>query len=213
VANSQKMLKDLLEVELLITEAKSDHKRLEDRNKEVNDQIKVRKKELEDATQLASKLKEHVLRQGERTVELENSFTDEEREIQVDFENQLRANNIISGALRTADLEGEITSLSQRLQLVATGNPRVIEEYEKRAREIANYESRVENFDAEIESRAALIDEIRAKWEPDLEEMISKVSEAFSYNFAQIKCAGEVQVYKDEEDFSEWAIHIKVKFR
>ena len=51
------------------------------------------------------------------------------------------------------------------------------------------------------------------QWEPQLDELIAKISEAFADNFSKIQCAGEVVVYKDEEDFDQWAIQIKVKFR
>jgi hypothetical protein len=45
-----------------------------------------------------------------------------------------------------------------------------------------------------------------------VDQLISQINDAFSYNFEQISCAGEVGVHKDE-DFEKWAIEIKVKFR
>ena len=56
------------------------------------------------------------------------------------------------------------------------------------------------------------IKEIRDVWEPKLDQLISEINDAFSYNFQQINCAGEVGVNKDV-DFDKWAIEIKVRFR
>ena len=57
------------------------------------------------------------------------------------------------------------------------------------------------------------IDRIRAKWEPELDQLVALISDAFFHNFAQIGCAGQVGVHKDDEDFGQWAIRIEVKFR
>ena len=64
----------------------------------------------------------------------------------------------------------------------------------------------------DLQKMEAKITRIRDQWEPRLDELIGKINDAFSYNFAQISCAGEVGVNKDE-DFDKWAIEIKVKFR
>jgi chromosome segregation ATPase len=66
--------------------------------------------------------------------------------------------------------------------------------------------------EASLETIAQNVMKIRGKWEPKLDTLIAKISDAFSYNFEQIGCAGEVNVHKDD-DFDQWAIQIKVKFR
>ncbi|KAK2814281.1 hypothetical protein FQN49_008244, partial [Arthroderma sp. PD_2] len=67
------------------------------------------------------------------------------------------------------------------------------------------------------------IAEVRGKWEPRLDEIVSKISDAFADNFARIGCAGQVSVDKGESpgsndadggsDFDQWSIRIQVKFR
>ena len=54
---------------------------------------------------------------------------------------------------------------------------------------------------------------MRGRWEPELDGVIARISEAFADNFARIHCAGEVGIYKDPDDFERWAVQIKVKFR
>jgi len=56
------------------------------------------------------------------------------------------------------------------------------------------------------------ITEIKDQWEPELDALVAQISEAFGENFAKIQCAGEVGVHKDD-DFEQWAIQIRVKFR
>jgi structural maintenance of chromosomes protein 5 len=111
------------------------------------------------------------------------------------------------------DLRAEIEGLTQRVGLLREGNPRTVEIFEKRQREIDKLEERVANFEADLERLNNDIAEVRAKWEPELDQVVAQISEAFSHNFAQIGCAGQVGVHKDEEDFSQWAIRIEVKFR
>jgi structural maintenance of chromosomes protein 5 len=62
----------------------------------------------------------------------------------------------------------------------------------------------------------------RQIWEPRLEKMVGRVSEAFSNAFQSIGCAGEVLLSKkvgdkefgpETDDFEKWSIEIKVKFR
>ena len=67
-------------------------------------------------------------------------------------------------------------------------------------------------YAAALKSLDNEIKEVKEQWEPQLDELISHISDAFADNFSKIQCAGEVGVHKDE-DFELWAIQIKVKFR
>ena len=53
----------------------------------------------------------------------------------------------------------------------------------------------------------------RGNWLPQLLQKVTKVSKAFSENFARIGSVGEVALHEDGENYEQYAIHIKVKFR
>lgn len=99
-----------------------------------------------------------------------------------------------------------------KLDVIQASNPTALEEYERYAARI----EREQNAQARQEGKLAEVNEsienIRSQWEPRLDELVSQINDAFSYNFEQINCAGEVSVHKDE-DFEKWAIEIKVMFR
>ena len=112
----------------------------------------------------------------------------------------------------TAHLEDEIESEKARLELMHEGNGGVIREYEQRKKKIDTLTARladIKNALSEIDDR---IKELRDQWEPELDSLVGKISTSFSLNMEQISCAGEVGVHKDE-DFDQWAIQIRVKFR
>ena len=107
----------------------------------------------------------------------------------------------------------EIQSVEARLEMTGGGaNQNVLVEYEQRARKIEERRRKLNELDATLEEIGTKITEVQEQWEPRLDELIGQISEAFAENFARIQCAGEVTVYKDE-DFEQWAIQIKVKFR
>lgn len=114
---------------------------------------------------------------------------------------------------RTVDaVDDEIEAEEAKLELIHSTNPNALAEFERRAAEIEHIQSTIENRRAHLEQLAEDMRDVRNEWEPRLDDIIAKINDAFSYNFAQINCAGEVGVHKDE-DFDQWAIEIKVKFR
>jgi chromosome segregation ATPase len=110
------------------------------------------------------------------------------------------------------DLENEIAAVHSRLELMAEGNPNAIRAYENREREIEETEKKLGEIAEQLETTKEQIKEIREQWEPQLDDLVKKISDGFSHNFAQINCAGQVSVNKDE-DFEKWSIQIEVKFR
>ncbi|KAJ0291878.1 hypothetical protein COL940_000171 [Colletotrichum noveboracense] len=110
------------------------------------------------------------------------------------------------------DVDNEIAAEEGKLELIHVTNPGALREFEKRAREIEKLRQRMESSTNKLDELNRRISRIRDKWEPKLDELISKINDAFSYNFEQINCAGEVRVHKDE-DFDQWALDIMVKFR
>ncbi|KAF2635035.1 P-loop containing nucleoside triphosphate hydrolase protein [Massarina eburnea CBS 473.64] len=114
--------------------------------------------------------------------------------------------------LTTEELDLAIGDVNTRLSMLAEGNPNAIKNYEKREKDIRTTQEKLENNVAQLKSTREKITGIRKQWEPQLDELVSKISDGFAHNFQQIGCAGQVGVYKDE-DFEKWAIQIQVRFR
>lgn len=106
----------------------------------------------------------------------------------------------------------EIESEDAKLDLIHAADPGVLRDFERRAQEIERLEAGSAAKREELEQLNEKIQDLREAWEPALDKIITRINDAFSYNFEQINCAGEVGVHRDE-DFDKWAIEIKVKFR
>ena len=119
----------------------------------------------------------------------------------------------LSTDLTLEEVDSEIEGEKARLELMHEGNGGVIREYEQRQKRIDQLKSLLEDTRHATTELDEKITEIRHQWEPELDRLVKKISSSFSYNMKQINCAGEVSVFKDEQDFDQWAIHIQVKFR
>ncbi|KUI74467.1 Structural maintenance of chromosomes protein 5 [Cytospora mali] len=111
-----------------------------------------------------------------------------------------------------ANIDADIETENAKLDLIHAADPGVLQEFEKRARDIERSQREKARKEQQLEELSTGIQALRGEWEPRLDEIIRQINDAFSYNFEQINCAGEVGVHKDE-DFDKWAIEIKVKFR
>ena len=112
-----------------------------------------------------------------------------------------------------AGVDTEMTRLQARLSLIHEGNPNAIRQYRERQERIEQLQARIAGLQEKLAGRDAAIREVRQVWEPALDELMKKVSNAFSTSFRKIGCAGEVRVHKSERGFGEWAAEIRVKFR
>ncbi|OOF93473.1 hypothetical protein ASPCADRAFT_173279 [Aspergillus carbonarius ITEM 5010] len=120
-------------------------------------------------------------------------------------------------------LEADIDSEKARLELTHGGNSNLIKEFEERSRQIDKLRDKLSDFQKKLDDYNHAINEIRGRWEPKLDSIIKKISDAFSDSFARIGCAGQVTLDKAEEpgpngepgdsDFDQWSIQIHVKFR
>ncbi|KAF2839956.1 putative ABC/SMC5 protein [Patellaria atrata CBS 101060] len=192
---------DLYESEFLLIEAQSDVDVLTTRNSEVNELLKQRQ---QDVIQAQADYKKYL--EVARRVHAEVNLILENK---TELENQL----IEQHQNKTSEeLETEIESTQMRLSLLHGGNPEAIKQFEERQKRIDHLERSVARLEEELAQFESRISDIREQWEPEIDALVGKISEAFSYNFSKIGCAGEVGIYKDD-DFNEWAIQIRVKFR
>jgi chromosome segregation ATPase len=138
-----------------------------------------------------------------RTQEDYNGLSSEEQELVADYRQYTSLQQ----------LELQVQDVTARIGMMVEGNSGILKTYEKRKEDIDRTIVKLEEHTANLEDTKAKITEIRGQWEPELDTLVAKISDAFAHNFSQIGCAGEVQVYKDEEDFDKWSIQISVRFR
>ena len=115
-------------------------------------------------------------------------------------------------AMNMEELELEIAAEEAKLDFIHANNPNAIRDFEKRQEDIDKLKEKLTEAANKLERYSRQITKVRSKWEPELDKLVEEISDAFSYNFEQIGCAGQVSIHKDE-DFDQWAIQIKVKFR
>lgn len=198
----QRLHIQLFEAELLHIESKSDLEVLTAKNAEINELLEQRRREVRSFELEFNRIKQTATELMNECNAIRVGMDEREEEL---------LNNVVA-PISPDDLETEIESNRAMLEMVHEGNPAIIQEFEKRGRQIEELRQKIENRETHLNELQERITEIREKWEPELDELVAKISHAFGDNFARINCAGQVQVYKDE-DFEQWAIQIQVKFR
>ncbi len=114
---------------------------------------------------------------------------------------------------KTAEEVGhELGAQVMRLSFVHAVPTRVADDFEARAVAIGKLSLKVAEKRKALDDINERLETIRKQWEPRVEDLVTSIDKAFGHNFAQITCAGEVKLRKDD-DFSKWAIDIRVRFR
>ena len=193
----------LVEAEIRLIEARSEFNALQNENRDILQKQQTKQAEIQDLERRNTTLRNEYRRMVEATQDELENLTEEERAMVREYRElpSLEA------------LDQEIQAVAARLELMVGSNPGLIKAFEKRKDDIAKTQEKLAELTANLESAKEKIAEIREQWEPQLDALIAKISDAFAHNFEQIGCAGEVTVYKDEEDFDRWSIQISVRFR
>ena len=186
----------------MLIEATSDFEVLRERNSSVEELLVDQRRQVDSLAKETEALQRTARALLDKCTQLMTGVDDELR-------NFLAA---LPASQTTEQLENEIESEKARLELMHEGNGGVIKEYEQRQKRIDALTTRLEQIKNALSELEDKIKEIRDQWEPELDSLIGKISNSFSLNMEQINCAGEVGVHKDE-DFDQWAIQIRVKFR
>lgn len=194
---------DIFEAQIRLIEAESDVTNITAINRSIVQQRDEELQKVRDIDEEAKKIKAIA---SKALVICKNLLADPENE---SITEQL-AHQDESTTVET--LEMEIAAEESKLEFLVTDNPNAIEQFEARQEKLQKLNSLIEENDKKLQKVRRKIETIRCEWEPALDRLIQTISNAFSYNFEQIGCAGEVSIYKDD-DFENWAIQIKVKFR
>ena len=192
----------LHEAEIMLIEASSDLAILIERNSSVNDMLEAKRAEL----QTIIRETEAVSTEARRLLQVCTKLMETNDPSLHNFFSTMPEGQTID------ELELEIESERNKLDLLHEGNGGVIREFEERQKKIDALKANLEDIRHGLAELDEKIQEIRGQWEPELDGLVKKISDSFSFNMKQINCAGEVGVFKDE-DFDQWAIQIRVKFR
>ncbi|KAI1069703.1 hypothetical protein LB507_008483 [Fusarium sp. FIESC RH6] len=191
----------LLEAEIRGIEAHSDVVGLMARNSHIMQRLDAEREILRQASEDASRARE----EGNRLSEAVQQMIESEPEKRDLF------SELCEGKT-SEDIQIDIGAEEAKLECMHVPNPNVLREFKKRAEEIARLTRKMSGSTDKLNGITQEIDELRSKWEPRLDELVSKINDAFAYNFEQISCAGEVRVHKPD-DFDAWALDIMVRFR
>lgn len=193
---------ELLDAQVRLIEAKSDVESLQVRNREIEQM-------LADEEQLAREAEEQAAaahRTAANALKVCKAIWSDSTPSETEYFSKLPMD------MKLDDLEMEIAAEEAKLDYIHATNPNAIRDFERRNMEIEKLKGKITEDGDKLARYARQITKIRSRWEPELEKLIGEISDAFSYNFEQIGCAGQVGIHKDE-DFDQWAIQIKVKFR
>ncbi|KAH7176560.1 hypothetical protein EDB81DRAFT_42794 [Dactylonectria macrodidyma] len=191
----------LLEAEIRLIEATSDIQGLKDRNATIMARLQAEKEIVQQASDEAT-----------RTRDTGRLLSQQVQEILAQEPEKRDLFSSLCEGKNPEEMQHEISAEEAKLELIHAANPNVVREFERRAQEIARLTRKMEGSSEQLATLTREIDGIMSKWEPTLDELVSKISDAFAYNFEQISCAGEVRVHKPE-DFDAWALDVMVRFR
>ena len=114
-------------------------------------------------------------------------------------------------------LDALLTDIQHRqieADAIIISDPAAMAAYQRRCDEIQSLRNQVTVLDDQAQGFREHIEEWKGRWLPELRRIVSIVNETFSFNFARVGCAGEVALKEAEgDDFAEYAIEIRVKFR
>jgi chromosome segregation ATPase len=193
----------MVEAELRLIEAKSELNTLNAENHTILQKLENKKNEIGALEQQIVTLRQEYSRTMNAVQADLATLTPDERALVIELRE-----------LKTLEaLELQVQDVEARLEMMADGNPGAIKAFEKREVDITKTKEKLENLEATLESTKEKIVEIRQKWEPELDVLIRKISDAFAHNFQEIGCAGEVIVHKEDDDFDKWSAQISVRFR
>ena len=191
----------LTEAKIWLLEGKSDVDGLKERNSSIVERLQLERRNVQEATEETT-----------RARELGRQLGDDVKDVLAQEDANRELLTQLAEGKTPDDVENEISAEKAKLELIHAANPGVIAEFQRRAEEIARLKRKMEGSSDKLEVLNKQLEELMAKWEPKLEELVSQINDAFAYNFEQISCAGEVRVHKDD-DFSQWALDVMVKFR
>lgn len=231
-ADAIRVIKDcmsrLIEAEVQSIEADSDHEVLEEKNKAITEMLATKtaeETEARDKAKEAHVLLRNLMKAAKKVNEEAVALRDEGKPGLLALMEKMRDDK-----WTPEEYDAEVEATNAQLALTEGGNADAIRTWEERQKKIELLTGRMQTSSTELAEALQAIQEVRREWEPQLEELVSKISDAFADNFSRIGCAGMVEVGKKHSevpedcteeaggeenglDFANWTIRISVKFR
>ncbi|XP_066506411.1 structural maintenance of chromosomes protein 5 isoform X2 [Hoplias malabaricus] len=137
--------------------------------------------------------------------------------------NMNQGETVVPEILRTAfselpdtleEIEAMLNEERARAECFTGLSEAVVEEYNKREKEIKNMEKELEDKTNTLNKYRQNISEAKVRWLDPLKSLVKQINEKFSDFFRSMHCAGEVDLYSEnEEEYDKYGIRIQVKFR
>lgn len=123
--------------------------------------------------------------------------------------------HITNGCTDMSIINSKIAELETKLELTDQSDEGILQRYEERQKQITTHEKYHERYTMELTAARTELESILTDWQPKLEKLCQRISDAFGKSFRKINCGGMVQVRRAENvnEFDKWAIDILVKFR
>ena len=190
--------KDWLEASIRHIEAISDVQGLQMRASAIIKQCEAERVKLVKATEAAKEHHREASRLREEVQQLRAQYGDE-------F-------TTLAGGKTPQEVRDLLGAEEEKLGMISDVPQNTLQRYDQVTAAIAQLEKDLEKSREKMRQVSEDIDDLRGRWEPEVDALVEKVTRAFSYNFEKIGCAGEVRLHKDE-DFEKWALHVMVSYR
>lgn len=136
------------------------------------------------------------------------SYTDEQRQVLSLLAEKYMENN----TLTEKNIREKIKLLDDERSLMSTADQSSIETLRQKLSEIENSERELPTLRNQKELLDERIEKIYIQWEPELTELVLKISKAFQKRFTTVASDGQVELVKADR-FKDWKLQILVKFR
>lgn len=112
------------------------------------------------------------------------------------------------------ELQEMAEAKAEEAQGVVISDPGAMARYTQRVKDIARSEQELAYAQDNRDLQRATLEELKGRWLPEIRRIVEVVNASFSAAFPSVGVAGEVVLHEaPDDDFANYAIEIKVKFR
>lgn len=134
----------------------------------------------------------------------------EEKETMKDVVQELAQN----GGLTEENLNLKLLQMESEMKLNnKNGGENSLKQLEETQEKLKLLEMEIPKIEEELKNNNVTIADMCAKWEEQLDHIVSIISKDFDANMRKIASAGDVKLDKSSEDYSKWKLILQVSFR
>lgn len=110
------------------------------------------------------------------------------------------------------DLDRVLASEKAKAELNVATDPQLIEQYNARRQKLVESRARLSKKQEKLGEISENVNNIKEQWYPRLQNLIDQINQAFSRQFRELGCTGEIRI-NEHEMYEKWGLEILVKFR